>query len=170
MRDHSKILPSLWNIKIICCHRITFCGNRLFWWCITCWHQWLGMPIREPEWYQQDYEEEYQEFLKANSYIERLSEASDLAYILTRSHCQCGPQNLLKNTFQLCSQVGWWTLIGGLLYMIPKYTLRSLFYRHLGFCLGISLRDVRNPTWNKVSRLLASQDINSSILQGEYYR
>lgn len=114
---------------------------------ITRWHTILAMPTYDEEWHKQDMEDELTEYHEAEGLLNTWSELSDVAYTYTRA--RWSGHNTLN--FPLSRTL----LHIGILYMIPKYTLRWHFFRRLGhqFDPTLHLTEVRNPA--KVAKLAA---------------
>lgn len=104
------------------------------------WHSILDMPRYDAAWHQADILAEFQELRHARGWLERWSEMADVACAYTRGrwgsghaglYCPLGP-----GRYRL-----------GLLYAVPKYTSRWLFYYVAGRKVGASrkLTEVRNP-------------------------
>lgn len=102
------------------------------------------MPKNDKVWHEQDLADEVAELNEETQFFKRWSELSDVVYTCTRGkwsgHNIPFPYDLGKFYF-------------GLIYMFPKYSGRSLFYRRAGKKLGASveIREVRNP--KKISKL-----------------
>jgi hypothetical protein len=109
------------------------------------WHTMLAMPIHDAAWHQQDLEDELAEYHEATGLIDTWSELSDVAYTCTRAHWS-GHTNI---PFPL-SRIQY---VLGILYMLPKYSLRWRFFRRLGhhFDDSLHISEVRNP--RKVAKL-----------------
>ena len=103
------------------------------------WHSWLDMPKFSKQWHIDDINDELQELKDAKGFFKRLSEKSDVVYTYTRS--QWSGFNNLK------WPLGKLDFIFGALYMLPKYTLRYLFFLYVGKCIDKSkrIKCVRNP-------------------------
>ena len=83
--------------------------------------------------------DELAEYKEANGFIDTWSELSDVAYTYTRARWS-GHKTV---PFPLARI----KLYVGILYMIPKYTLRWRFFRKLGhqFDKSLHISEVRNP-------------------------
>ncbi len=112
---------------------------------INRWHTMLNMPKYDEVWHKQDMADELAEYHEAEGLIDIWSELSDVTYTYTRAkwsgHTGMG--------FPISKML----LPIGILYMIPKYTLRWRFFRELGhqFDKNISISEVRNP--KKIEKL-----------------
>lgn len=106
---------------------------------INFWHSLLNMPKENRDWHIKDIAEELGELKKAKGLLDLWSEKSDVVYTHTRA--QWSGHKDLK--FPLS---GLDFLIGAV-YMLPKYTLRYLFFYIAGKRIdkNVWLREVRNP-------------------------
>ncbi|MBP9836630.1 MAG: hypothetical protein KBC78_02230 [Candidatus Pacebacteria bacterium] len=109
------------------------------------WHNMLNMPKYDENWHRQDLADELAEYSEAKGFVDIWSELSDVAYTYTRANWS-GHKNI---TFPLSRA----KLYIGILYMLPKYTLRWRFFRKLGhyFDINLHISEVRNP--RKVAKL-----------------
>lgn len=113
-------------------------------WAVNKWHTWMAMSKFDKAWHEQDLADEVAELNDETQFFKRWSELSDVVYTCTRGkwsgHNIPFPYGLGKFYF-------------GLIYMIPKYSGRSLFYRRAGKKLEakVEIREVRNP--KKVNKL-----------------
>lgn len=102
------------------------------------WHSWLGMQKHDLHWHLQDLADEVKEYEEAKGCIDRWSELSDVVYTCTRGkwsgHRMKFPYSIAK--------FAW-----GMVYMFPKYTMRSLFFRKAAKRVDPTsdVRAVRNP-------------------------
>jgi hypothetical protein len=105
---------------------------------ILWWHEQLHMPKHDEAWHRQDLADELKELSEARGLIEHWSELSDIAYTYTRA---------TWSGHQLARPIKFLPYYLGIVYMIPKYTSRWLFYRTLGKRLDphAQLTEVRNP-------------------------
>lgn len=105
----------------------------------------LGMPQYDESWHRQDLADELAEYREARGLIDAWSELSDVAYTYTRARWS-GHTTI---DFPLSNM----QLAVGLLYMLPKYTLRWRFFRRLGrtFDPNMRISEVRNP--EKITKL-----------------
>lgn len=112
---------------------------------INKWHDMLNMPEYDEEWHRQDMADELAEYQEAKGFIDTWSELSDVAYTYTRAKWS-GHTTI---NFPL-SRI---RLAIGILYMLPKYTLRWRFFRALGheFDRKLNISEVRNP--KKIAKL-----------------
>lgn len=112
---------------------------------INKWHDMLNMPKYDEEWHKQDMADELAEYEEAHGFIDTWSELSDVVYTYTRA--KWSGHNTID--FPLSKTL----LPIGILYMIPKYTLRWKFFRDLGhqFDRSLNISEVRNP--KKIEKL-----------------
>jgi len=112
---------------------------------INKWHDKLNMPKYDEEWHKQDMADELAEYEEATRIIDTWSELSDVVYTYTRA--KWSGHNTIN--FPLSKTL----LSVGILYMIPKYTLRWKFFRDLGhqFDKNLNISEVRNP--KKIAKL-----------------
>ncbi|MBT3455598.1 hypothetical protein HN446_00890 [bacterium] len=103
------------------------------------WHSWLDMPKFCEQWHKDDIADELQELKEACGFFKRWSEKSDVVYTYTRAKWS-GYKNFK-------CPLNFFEYIFGLLYMFPKYTLRFLFFLHVGKCIDKTKRvkGIRNP-------------------------
>lgn len=116
------------------------------------WHSVLDMAKYDEAWHRQDLADEVREYEESRGMVSRWSELSDVVYTCTR---------------------GWWSGHRGLqfplsrfkyflgaLYMIPKYTLRWLFFLRVGHVLDprVAVHEVRNPTKSHKLREIAERN------------
>lgn len=118
---------------------------------INRWHDILNMPKYDEAWHRQDMADELAEYEEAHGFIDTWSELSDVAYTYTRARWS-GHRNI---DFPFSKA----KLTIGLLYMIPKYTLRWRFFRELGhqFDKNISISEVRNPKKTEKLKVIAQK-------------
>jgi len=107
----------------------------------------LNMARYDEAWHKHDMADELAEYHEAAGVVDVWSELSDVAYTYTRA-IWSGHKNI---EFPLPR----WQLYVGIIYMLPKYTLRWRFFRKLGhqFDKNLHLSVVRNP--KKVAKLVA---------------
>lgn len=112
---------------------------------INTWHTILDMPKKDLDWHINDIKEEIIELEEAKGLIEKWSELSDIIYTCTRANWS-GYKDV-KFPFSRTKY------FYGSIYMIPKYSLRWLFFRHVAKKSGANckIREVRNPT--KIEKL-----------------
>ncbi len=103
------------------------------------WHSHLNMKKFDEAWHQRDMADELAEYYEASGLIDKWSELSDVAYTYTRA--QWSGYDSLVFPFSKTA------LFVGILYMIPKYTLRWRFFRALAKKLNpdLNISEVRNP-------------------------
>ncbi|KAI8944002.1 hypothetical protein F4801DRAFT_585895 [Xylaria longipes] len=107
------------------------------------WHKLLSLPRQAPaSWHEDRFREEIEEFDDAKNWLERLSEASDVFFVISRAKYD-GFSIADLPSLQPCH-----IPIYG--YMLAKYTSRWAFYWALAFlCRAPSqstIREVVNPT------------------------
>lgn len=109
------------------------------------WHDLLAMPKYDEAWHRADLADELAEYHEAHGLIDTWSELSDLAY--TYSRAQWSGHSNIDFPFSRLQ------LLVGIVYMLPKYTLRWRFFRALGhqFDSTLHISEVRNP--KKVAKL-----------------
>ncbi len=105
---------------------------------INKWHSWLAMTKHDKLWHQNDMTDELDEYYQETKIIKKWSELSDVVYTYTRA--KWSGHNLL---FPFSN----WQFYLGLIYMLPKYTGRWLFFRRAGQKAGClkAVHEVRNP-------------------------
>ncbi|KFY67434.1 hypothetical protein V496_01625 [Pseudogymnoascus sp. VKM F-4515 (FW-2607)] len=86
------------------------------------WHRMLGLPRQSPPWYRDRLREELQERRTANTPWQKLSEASDVFFSISRARYDGFPVRKLP-IFVASRHVLVYT------YMLAKYTSRWKFYR-----------------------------------------
>ena len=103
------------------------------------WHSWLDMPKFNYQWHVEDIADEMLELKHAKGFWARWSEKSDVAYAYTRA--------LWSGFGDFKWPLSFWDFFVGAIYMIPKYTLRFLFFLYVGKSINKSIRFrcVRNP-------------------------
>lgn len=108
------------------------------------WHNLLNMPKNDLEWHQKDLADELVEYQEAKGFIDSWSELSDISYTYSRANW---------SGHELDLPIPYHFFLLGLIYMIPKYSLRWRFFRKLGykFNKNLHINEVRNP--RKVHRL-----------------
>ncbi|KAH8165604.1 hypothetical protein CIB48_g2646 [Xylaria polymorpha] len=107
------------------------------------WHRLLNLPRQsQSSWHKDRFCEELEEFDNAQSWLERVSEASDVFFVISRARYDGFPIADLPSL-----QPSHIHIYG---YMLAKFTSRWAFYRALAFlCRGHShsaVREVVNPT------------------------
>lgn len=115
------------------------------------WHNWLMQPKKTREWHEADIADEYAELLEAETILYKWSELSDVVYTVTRARW---------SGHRLDYPITRPQVIIGYVYMYPKYTLRTLFFRSAGRKAGAPhiVQCVRNP--RKVHKLQAVAEKN----------
>ncbi len=115
------------------------------------WHTKLDMPKYDEAWHRHDLADELAEYHEAEGIIDTWSELSDVAYTYTRAKWS-GHTTI---NFPLAR----WKMYLGIIYMIPKYSLRWRFFRKLGyqFNKNLHISEVRNPKKIEKLRVIAEK-------------
>lgn len=117
------------------------------------WHDWLAMPKFDKAWHQSDMSDELAEYHEETKLVKKWSEASDVVYTYTRSRWSGHALDFPLGKTAFCV---------GLVYMIPKYSGRFLFFRTAGRRVGATpdIRCVRNPKkLHKLDGIISHQQI-----------
>lgn len=120
---------------------------------LNLWHTWLAMPGFDRAWHERDVSDELAEYHEETNLIKKWSELSDVVYTCTR-----GRWSGHKLAFPLKK----WQFPIGVMYMLPKYTSRFLFYKSAGKKAGADkiIRCVRNPQkLHKLDGIIEEQNI-----------
>ncbi len=126
---------------------------------INKWHAWLGMRSHTKTWYEKDMVDEINEYSEELKLFKKWSELSDVVYVYTRSKWN---GHELKFPFKK------WQYYIGIVYMLPKYTDRWLFYRIAGRKAGAieGLHEVRNPKkTHKLHHIAKKNSLNEKKFQ-----
>lgn len=123
------------------------------------WHTLLGMEKHDSAWYESDLEDELAEYYNEQKLIAKWSELSDVVYVCTRAMWSGSyiPFPFTKSLLYL-----------GMIYMIPKYTGRWLFFRAAGKRMKAQriIREVRNPKKTHKLHLIADENgVNAQTFQ-----
>ena len=104
------------------------------------------MPRQNQSWHEQDLKEELAEYNESQGLIHKWSELSDVVYTCTRGRW---------SGHDIAFPLAKWQFALGVIYMIPKYSSRWVFFRRVGAKMHseIPIREVRNP--QKVDKLQA---------------
>ena len=107
------------------------------------WHGLLGLPRQTPaSWYRDRLREELREHRAAKTYLQKLSEASDVFFCSNRAHYDGFPVRKLPDPITLRHAVVY-------AYMLSKFTSRWKFYRTAAFICRFphpdAMREVVNP-------------------------
>jgi hypothetical protein len=114
------------------------------------WHGLLDMPKHDEEWHQADIRRELAELRAAgSSWQEKWSEYADVAYVHSRARWA---------GFDLALPIPRHVFYLSLIYMLPKYTLRYLFFRRAGLRCGKRIYEVRNPKKPEKLRSIAKHN------------
>ncbi|KIY68253.1 hypothetical protein CYLTODRAFT_264911 [Cylindrobasidium torrendii FP15055 ss-10] len=120
------------------------------------WHKMLGLSLQSPpSWYRDRLREELRERRTATTFIERLSETSDVYFCVVRARYDGFPQRKLPP----CPPMVY-------AYMLAKYSLRWGFYRTTAILCRAphyaSLSEVVNPAKDsKLDEVSARNQIES---------
>ncbi len=111
----------------------------------------LNMPKYDKAWHTQDIMDELLEYQEATGLIDVWSEISDVTYTYTRANWSGHTAlkfPLSRPKFYL-----------GIVYMLPKYTLRWRFFRKLGhhFDKNLHINEVRNPKKTQKLKTIAEK-------------
>lgn len=123
------------------------------------WHDLLGMPKHDRAWHEQDLADELAEYREETRLLMKWSELSDVVYT-----CSRGRWSGHEIAFPLKS----WQYPVGVVYMIPKYTGRWLFFRRAGKKAHASgtVREVRNPKkTHKLHHIAGKYDMDENLFQ-----
>lgn len=126
---------------------------------INKWHSLLQMPKHDKAWHENDLADELAEYAEETKLIMKWSELSDVVYTCTR-----GKWSGHQITFPLKR----WQYYVGIVYMIPKYTLRWWFFKRAGKRAGSEsvLHEVRNPKkTHKLNYIAEKYNLDSKIFQ-----
>ncbi|KAF5309271.1 hypothetical protein D9758_019068 [Tetrapyrgos nigripes] len=119
------------------------------------WHKTLGLSLQSPpSWYRDRLREELRERRSARTFLERLSETSDVYFSIIRARYDGFPiRNLPPFNFSRHSSV--------YAYMVAKYSLRWGFYRVTALLCRApcrySIREVVNPAKDSKLKEVASR-------------
>jgi hypothetical protein len=111
------------------------------------------MPGFDRAWHKADLADELAEYYEERKLLKKWSELSDVVYTCTRSRW---------SGHALEFPLRPWLLPVGVIYMLPKYTGRFLFYRRAGKRAGADkiIRCVRNPKkLHKLDDIITEQKI-----------
>jgi len=126
------------------------------------WHSALGMPKYDLQWHQADMADELQEYREATGLIDVWSELSDVTYTYTRA--------VWSGHTAIAFPLHKTWLYVGVIYMIPKYTLRWRFFRKLGTMVHSKkpISEVRNPKKaHKINDIAAQYNIDPDLFQAQ---
>ncbi|MCJ1333998.1 hypothetical protein MMC10_010705 [Thelotrema lepadinum] len=105
------------------------------------WHGMLGLSRQTPpSWYRDRLREELKERRKANTFLEKLSETSDVLFSISRASYDGFPVRKLPR-FRVTRHTPVYA------FMFAKYTLRWRFYR-------IAAKFSKAPHWNSVREVV----------------
>lgn len=123
------------------------------------WHDWLDMPKYDEAWHIQDLAEELAEYNEKQNILKKWSELSDVVYTCTRGKWSGHVINFPFSKIHYCI---------GIVYMIPKMSLRFLFFKKAGEKVGSKkqLHEVRNPKkTHKLHHIAKKYDIDKELFQ-----
>lgn len=126
---------------------------------ISAWHSLLRMTKHDRKWHEADLADELGEYYAETKLLKKWSELSDVVYT-----CTCGRWSGHSIKFPF----SWWQFVLGVIYMIPKYTGRWLFFRSAGRKAGAKkeLHQVRNPKkTHKLHAIAEKYDLNPELFQ-----
>lgn len=105
---------------------------------INTWHKLLGMPKHDKAWHEQDLVDELGEYNQETSIVKKWSELSDVVYTCTRGRW---------SGHDIPFPFARWQFALGVIYMIPKYSGRWLFFKRAGkrAKTAQTIHEVRNP-------------------------
>ena len=121
------------------------------------WHDWLALPKFTKSWYEDDLAGELSEYEAETKAIKRWSELSDITYTCSRARWSGYYLPFPLKRYQ------YWL---GLIYMLPKYTNRFLFFRMAGRKAGANkdIRCVRNPNkLEKIDETIRDQNVEVDL-------
>jgi len=115
------------------------------------WHTLLGIKKHDLAWYESDLKDELSEYYNERKLIAKWSELSDVVYVCTRAKWSSHSIIFPYSRILFCL---------GVMYMIPKYTGRWLFFRVAGGKLKAQrpIREVRNPKKTHKLHLIAKEN------------
>lgn len=126
---------------------------------IRLWHTMLDMKKYDRAWHEQDIADELSEYHEETRFLKKWSELSDVSYTYSRAKWS---GHTLEFPFSK------WHLVAGVMYMIPKYTGRWLFFKKAGKRAGSKepIREVRNPRKvHKLHTIAKRYDIDTEAFQ-----
>ncbi|MEO8105223.1 MAG: hypothetical protein ABI602_02700 [Candidatus Saccharibacteria bacterium] len=123
------------------------------------WHSWLGMKQHDKQWHENDLSDELAEYYEESQVFKKWSELSDVAYTCSRGRWSGHDIRFpfARSKFYL-----------GVLYMIPKYTGRWIFFLSAGKKAGYSksIHEVRNPRkTHKLNTIAEKYNIDPLVFQ-----
>ena len=115
------------------------------------WHTLLGMERHNRAWYEADLKDELAEYRDERNLILKWSELSDVVYVCTRAKWSG-----YEIEFPFVKRL----LYLGVIYMIPKYSGRWLFFWTAGRKANVvkNIREVRNPKKTHKLHLVAGEN------------
>jgi len=129
---------------------------------LNLWHSALNMPKHDEQWHHDDMADELAEYYEAEGLLGTWSELSDVAYTYTR--VRWSGHSTITFPFSRLK------FLTGVVYMIPKYSLRWYFFRTLGKRVNFNLliSEVRNPRkLEKLAAIAAKYQIDPTLFKTE---
>ena len=126
---------------------------------INKWHDLLRMTKYDKAWHEQDLADELGEYNEETNLFKKWSELSDVVYTCTRGRW---------SGYDIKFPFSYGKFSLGLIYMIPKYSGRWLFFRSAGRKAksATALHEVRNPRKiHKLNHIAKKYDIEPKLFQ-----
>src|SRR5882757_6413756 len=121
------------------------------------WHGWLQQPKYDKAWHEQDVADELEELRQAKGVIHHWSELSDVVYTVSRARW---------SGHDLAYPLSRGEVLIGHVYMYPKYSLRTVFFRSAGRKAGSlqPVHSVRNPKkTHKLAKIAKENNIDQDL-------
>ena len=117
---------------------------------VNTWHNWLDMKKFDRAWHEQDLVDELAEYHEERRLLKKWSELSDVVYTCSRGRW---------GGYDIPFPFKAWQYYVGVVYMVPKYSGRWLFFRAAGKKAGgqQAMREVRNPKKTHKLHTIAEQ-------------
>jgi hypothetical protein len=118
---------------------------------INKWFDWIDQPKYDLAWHKQDMADELAEYHEETKPFKKWSELSDVVFTTARSRWSGHAME-----FPLAN----WQYPLGVVYGLPKYSLRFLFFRRAGKKAGAKqdVKSVRNPRKTHKLHAIAEQN------------
>lgn len=115
------------------------------------WHTWVNQPKKSEDWHRSDIADELAELQEASRLIHKWSELGDVVYTVTRARW---------SGHALEFPISKYGRVLGYIYMFPKFSSRTLFFRRAGRKAGAKKRieSVRNPKKSHKLHKIAEQN------------
>jgi hypothetical protein len=115
------------------------------------WFQWIGQPKHDLAWHKSDIAEELAEYYEEKRLLKKWSELSDVVFTTARSRW---------SGYQVEFPLARWQYPLGVLYGLPKFSLRFLFFRSAGKKAGAlkPVNAIRNPKKTHKLHAIAEQN------------